>query len=179
MVTITQGNTAKLKERIFKQEVKKFERLYDADRLYNRKEKYEIQRSLENHIKSKVYNFYKSKETEMESSDHVISGALKELSGGKNADSKAEKILYFKLQDQGIPFYFQYPIGPYYADFLVNEILDLELDGPVHNQLLQKKHDARRDKYFKQMGYKVLRVPIWLFAMDEQAVFEEILELIK
>lgn len=83
------------------------------------------------------------------------------------------------MKERQIPFYFQYAVGPYCADFLIKEILDLEIDGPTHNVPGQKQKDQRRNSYFQKMGYKVLRVPIWLLSINIEAVLDEIQEIIK
>lgn len=92
----------------------------------------------------------------------------------ENAGSKADTIFYDMPQFNKIPFKYQYPIGPYKADYLFNDFLNLELDGPQH----ETDHDSRRDKYMRRMGYKVLRVPIWILAMNPEAIIEEIKEQI-
>ena len=174
MVTITHTNTAKLKERIFKQEIEKIKGLYPDKEYLTKAEAEKVDRLIYNHIRAKESNFYLNQD-QFEGLDHT-QDIIREL---KEADSTAEEILYKKLTLENIPFHFQYPVGPYCADFLVKEILDLELDGPQHKELNQREHDVKRDKYFMRMGYKVLRVPIWLVSLDEQAVFEEILEITK
>ncbi len=87
-------------------------------------------------------------------------------------DSKAEGIVYFMLKDAGVSFQFQRQIGPYRVDFLINELIILELDGPHHKK--QRGYDADRDKYLEKMGYEVVRVPIWLMASAGQIVIKEL-----
>ena len=117
-------------------------------------------------IRSRINAFYKKN-----NQPEHIGNILKGLAGIiPKADSKAEVILYNTLEENEVPFKFQYPIGPYTADFLVNESLVIELDGPGHNQV---KDDAR-DAYMRRLGYWILRVPIWILAINPQAVIEEI-----
>jgi very-short-patch-repair endonuclease len=92
---------------------------------------------------------------------------------GLQPDSKIEGIFYNELTTNGIKFDFQFPIGPYRADYLINKFLVVELDGPQH----EKKRDERRDKYMRQMGYKILRVPTWLLCADSKAVIESIKDI--
>ena len=99
----------------------------------------------------------------------VVLDELKEKS-----DSKAEVVLYHILNDHRINFKFQYSIGKYRADFLIEEDLIVELDGPLHS----KSKDEIRDRYLKKMGYKILRIPIWVISMSPEAVIEEIKEII-
>lgn len=90
-------------------------------------------------------------------------------------DSKAEAIFYNMLIERGLKFEFQYQIGPYRADYLFAGFLVLELDGPQH----QKERDDRRDLYMRKMGYKIIRVPIWILVSCPDVVIDEIQEAIK
>jgi very-short-patch-repair endonuclease len=92
----------------------------------------------------------------------------------ESADSKAEKIFFEMLTDLGIKFKFQYPIGPYKADYLLGGFLVVELDGPQH----KKERDDRRDLYMRKMGYKIIRVPIWILVSCPDAVINEILQVL-
>ncbi len=124
----------------------------------------EIVGAFNNHVKAKVRNYYNL-------NHNGISIDLKDL---KKADSKAEAIFYNKLIEEKISFKFQYEIAPYRVDFLVSDFLIVEIDGPHHKK--QREYDKKRDKYLKAYGYKVLRYPIWLVAMDVNAVIEQIRE---
>jgi very-short-patch-repair endonuclease len=77
------------------------------------------------------------------------------------------------LLNNGIKCKFHYKIGPYEADYLLNDDIVLELDGPMHGT----KKDERKDKYLRRMGYKVVRIPIWVLANDPKAVISAIQEL--
>ena len=88
----------------------------------------------------------------------------------QSADSKAEMIFYDMLVNSGVKFEFQYSIGPYKADYLFAGLLVVELDGPQHD----KDHDLRRDAYMRKMGYKIIRVPIWVLVSCPEAVIDEI-----
>lgn len=113
--------------------------------------------------------FYRGKATEGISS--LLNRAVAQLEG---ADSKIEVIYYDKLKRAQVPFKFQYKIGPYRADFLIGESLVFEIDGPHHRAPDQKAHDRRRDAFIREFGYRVMRVPAWVAAMDPDAVIEEI-----
>lgn len=53
----------------------------------------------------------------------------------------------------------QVPIGPYFADFASHGArLVIELDGDTHGTAEARQHDAKRDAFLKEAGYKVLRV---------------------
>jgi very-short-patch-repair endonuclease len=104
-----------------------------------------------------------------------ISPVIKEaLLMAKEADSRIEAKFYILIEKENIPFQFHYKIGPYVADFLIEGFLVFEIDGPQHNLESQKEHDERRDKFMKEFGYQVMRVPSWLLAMEPNAVIEEI-----
>ena len=92
------------------------------------------------------------------------------LNGDVSADSKAEVIFYNILKENQVDFKFHYSIGPYTADYFIPDDLVVELDGPMHD----KDRDKRRDRYMRNLGYRVLRLPIWIVANDPQAVVNEI-----
>jgi very-short-patch-repair endonuclease len=92
----------------------------------------------------------------------------------KKVESKAEYIFYDLLRDNNIPFEFQYKINRYRVDFLINGFLVIEIEGPHHN--LQAEYDSIREKYIRRMGYKILRLPIWLLAIEQQMVIDLIKE---
>jgi len=90
----------------------------------------------------------------------------------RQKDSKAEAIFYDLMKDAEIDFGFQSEIGPYKADYLIDDSIVVELDGPMHLQ----GHDDKKDKYLRKMGYKVIRVPLWILGMDPEAAIETIKE---
>ena len=48
------------------------------------------------------------------------------------------------------------PVGPYFADFLCRELaLIVELDGFSHE--VRSEHDAARDGWLAQAGFRLLR----------------------
>jgi len=127
----------------------------------------QIKRAYQNHIRNKTYLFYEGK-----SGLHKPSYLLDMI---KKADSKAEMIFYNLMQESKIKFLFQQAIGPYRADYLIMNFLVIEIDGPQHVQ----EKDDRRDKYLRKMGYKVIRIPIWVLASCPEAAIQEIKEAIK
>jgi len=70
----------------------------------------------------------------------------------------AEKRLWYHLRAYrllGLKFRRQMPIGPYVVDFAcVRHALVIEVDGSQHQQ---NAHDAVRDHYLQQHGWRVLR----------------------
>lgn len=87
-------------------------------------------------------------------------------------DSTAESIFYDMLIGTALDLKFQHNIGPYRADYLINNEIVLELDGPQH----EKKRDTKRDRYMRKMGYKIIRVPLWVLELSPESVIEEIKE---
>lgn len=74
-------------------------------------------------------------------------------------DSPIEiKLLYWFTQ-YGLFPQFQYEIGKYRADFAFEDIkLVIECDGKEwHSTEEQEKYDKERDKYMKNLGWKVMR----------------------
>ena len=77
-----------------------------------------------------------------------------------NFESSIERKFYDVIKSVGIDFQYQVPIGRYRADFILkqeNNFLCVEIDGKQHNQ--NKSYDYSRDRYFEEIGYKVLRLP--------------------
>ena len=72
--------------------------------------------------------------------------------------TKAERKLWYALRDRrfaGYKFRRQVPVGPYIADFLCYSArLVVEVDGGQH---AESARDARRDRWFAQNGFRVLR----------------------
>ena len=55
----------------------------------------------------------------------------------------------------GYKFVRQFPLGPYYADFVCrSKRLVVEIDGSQH---VDSAYDRSRDKYMSDSGYSVLR----------------------
>ena len=73
-----------------------------------------------------------------------------------------ENKLWLRLKKRGfknLKFCRQVPIGDYIVDFLCKEKrVIIELDGSGHLEEEQIKHDEKRDKYLKSLGYKILRI---------------------
>jgi len=72
--------------------------------------------------------------------------------------TEAEKKLWFFLRNKqinNIKFRRQQPIGNYIADFISTEKkMIIEVDGGQH---FESDKDAKRDRWFHQQGYNVLR----------------------
>jgi very-short-patch-repair endonuclease len=76
----------------------------------------------------------------------------------RGSDNHAEGQMWLELKDRrlgGYKFVRQFPVGPYFADFLCRSSkLVVELDGSQHAESL---HDEKRDAYMNGAGYSVIR----------------------
>jgi len=74
----------------------------------------------------------------------------------QNAPSN-ERLLWKLLRNRrlaALKFRRQFPLGPYVLDFVCLRIgLVVELDGPFHDP----EHDATRDAWLAEQGFRVLR----------------------
>lgn len=161
--------TLKLRRECTKDFMKFAEQLYIED-----VDKHDIIKTFDNYVKSKISNMYSAERNRIKPLSE-IGFNFKVL----DANSKAEVIFARILENNKIDYKFQYKIGPYRADFLVSNFLIVEIDGPVHKEPGQIEHDIRRDKYLRKMGYKILRVPIIILSLSEQAIIDEIKEIIE
>ena len=78
----------------------------------------------------------------------------------RQAMTDSERRLWsrLRLQQLGVKFRRQHPIGPYIVDFAcLSPRLAVELDGSQHAK--QADADARRDAYLNTQGFFVLRFP--------------------
>jgi very-short-patch-repair endonuclease len=99
----------------------------------------------------------------------------REMTGG-------ERLLWQCLRGEqlGIKFRRQHPVGPYIADFacLAPQLI-VEVDGSQHAD--QQAYDAKRDAYFRSLGFDVLRFPANLPFSDlsamVQAIYNRLAEL--
>jgi very-short-patch-repair endonuclease len=76
----------------------------------------------------------------------------------RSAPTKAEDRLWYHLRasGMGVKFRRQEPIGPYFADFAcLTKRLIVEVDGDSHDD---RNRDARRDQWFLDHGWFVLRI---------------------
>lgn len=96
--------------------------------------------------------------------------------------TKHEKKLWRRLRSRQVgnaKFRRQYVIGSYIADFCcVEKKVVIELDGGGHGEVLQQEQDRRRDEFFIQRGWQVMR--IWNSDVDEnlEGVMEAIWQMV-
>jgi very-short-patch-repair endonuclease len=76
----------------------------------------------------------------------------------RQADNDAEAVIWSALKAKrlgGHKFVRQFPIGPYFADFLCRKHrLVVEIDGSQH---VDKANDQVRDEYMCNAGFSVIR----------------------
>ena len=91
-----------------------------------------------------------------------------------------EQLLWSKVrrkQLQGYQFYRQRIIGEYIVDFYCPKAnLIIELDGGQHYTNNAQAYDAKRDHYFGEQGYHVLRVSNKEILENLNGVLEKIYE---
>ena len=79
----------------------------------------------------------------------------------RKQSTEAEKKLWQKLrrkQFQGLRFRRQYPLGPYFGDFVcLPARLVVEVDGASHTDFDQVQHDERRTHWLVSQNFHVLR----------------------
>jgi very-short-patch-repair endonuclease len=93
--------------------------------------------------------------------------------------SNAERKLWMALRGHrfhGLQFRRQAPCGPYIVDFLCHAAkLVIEVDGATHSTDFELVRDSRRDAWFEDNGFSVLRVT----NAEVYAEFEGVLETIR
>ncbi len=74
----------------------------------------------------------------------------------------------------------QHPVGPYVLDFYCPAArLCIEIDGLIHGDPDQARHDERRDGWLKAQGIDVLRIPATDVRHDLEAVLTQIVHTAK
>lgn len=94
--------------------------------------------------------------------------------------TKTEEILWWYLRGSkmGVKFKRQHSVGGYIADFYCAEKkIIIELDGKVHNTQEARKNDKVRDKYFRELGYTILR--FWNEEVENKEKLESVLDRIE
>ena len=78
-----------------------------------------------------------------------------------------------RLAQLGVKFRRQHPFGAYVADFVcLDPPLVIEIDGSQH--AARQAHDLKRDDFFRQRGFDVLRFPANQPFVDLQAMVQAI-----
>lgn len=94
-----------------------------------------------------------------------------------------EEKLWWYLKDRrllGFKFRRQASIGGYILDFYCAEKgLIIELDGDIHNKSENQELDKMRDKFFRELDYKILRFKNSRIENDTNGVIKEIEKYLK
>jgi very-short-patch-repair endonuclease len=92
--------------------------------------------------------------------------------------SRTEWRLWYRLRGRqlsGFKFRRQVPLGLYVVDFACLQAkLIVEIDGEHHSE--QLAHDARRDRWLAETGFRVLRFWVTEFDEDIDGIIDTILE---
>jgi very-short-patch-repair endonuclease len=92
----------------------------------------------------------------------------------------SEAALWAKLQvnQLGVAFRRQFPVGRYIADFAAPSVrLIVEVDGGYHDRRLVA--DARRDRDLRRLGYTVLHLEAELVLSDLPLAVERVREAVE
>ncbi|MHA3840523.1 endonuclease domain-containing protein [Sphingomonas aestuarii] len=79
----------------------------------------------------------------------------------RRAMTYPEVLLWQRLRGSaaGMRFRKQHPIGQYVVDFYcASAKLVIEVDGDIHSQPAAVEHDARRDRFLSDNGYRLIRI---------------------
>lgn len=99
----------------------------------------------------------------------------------RQKQTPAEEIMWKLVRNRqlaNLKFRRQHQIGPYIVDFFCDELkLIVELDGGVHSEQSQAKHDHKRDAYLKSLGLTVLRFENNVFLTEPESVLYQIVAL--
>jgi very-short-patch-repair endonuclease len=100
----------------------------------------------------------------------------------RKEQTKAEKILWEKLRNRnicGFKFRRQQIIDEMIVDFFCpGKKLVVELDGPYHNDPLQRIKDTERDQELENLGFKVVRFTNDQIINDLDKVISQIIVLL-
>lgn len=73
-----------------------------------------------------------------------------------------ERNVWSDIRNLGLPFYPQFPAGPYYLDFADPfKKIALEIDGKIHLDAEVKQRDIKKDSYLEKNGWTVIRIQGW------------------
>lgn len=114
----------------------------------------------------------------MATADHLTTQRARAFRQSANA---GEQALWLVLRNRtlgGWKFTRQFPIGPYFADFVCRErSVVIEVDDSQHDA--QIAFDRARDEYMIGVGYSVFRVPTVSVLHDLDAVCDSLLAVLE
>lgn len=80
----------------------------------------------------------------------------------------------------GQKFRREVPIPPYTVDFCCLELkLIIEVDGAPHLTPAGQAYDARRDRWLRKQGYRVVRIPGFAVLKDPDRVWKVLCEIVQ
>lgn len=96
------------------------------------------------------------------------------------SESLAERGMMGILNEMGICYTPQLPLGKYLLDFAIEDCkLDIEVDSEYHHALPGRPEaDKRRDGFAKMHGWRVLRIPSMQVAKDPEGIKSAVLAAI-
>ena len=81
-----------------------------------------------------------------------------------------------RKRPDGLKFRRQHPLAPYIVDFYCPAArLVIEIDGESHGMDGRPEHDARRDRWLREQGFKVLRFAVGDVFHDIESVVAKII----
>ena len=94
----------------------------------------------------------------------------------KNMTPEERKLWYaINYGKLGVKFRRQQPIGPYYVDFICQELkLVIELDGEQHVTDEALKYDNKRTDFIQSQGYKLIRISNGYIRKELNSVIEHL-----
>jgi len=100
--------------------------------------------------------------------ERIKSGNHKGWKTRKKLDpSYPEKYFIDLLNNESISFIREEKIGKYFADFLLQKNVILEVDGKQHNYGERKKSDLKKDCFLRKNNYRVYRIK-WFNPKNEK-----------
>jgi very-short-patch-repair endonuclease len=89
----------------------------------------------------------------------------------RSNSTSAEDLIWSELRGRrlgGLKFVRQYPVGPYFADFVCRENkIIVEIDGGTHGASAEITRDRKRSAYLIAEGFRIFRA-------DNQEVYDNI-----
>jgi very-short-patch-repair endonuclease len=86
---------------------------------------------------------------------------MRRARGLRQNHTGAERLLWRRLRNRllgGFKFVRQEPAGPYFADFVCREEkLVVEVDGATHSTDDERRRDAKREHFLRDLGYRMVR----------------------
>ena len=110
-----------------------------------------VEKFVNSFMRAMLINFYST--WAKPDAKYVILRFVKKIR--EKSDSKAEIKFANILFENDIEFEFQKNIGPYRVDYLLDNKIVFECDGPHH--VMTRPQDQKRDRYITNKGYTVLR----------------------